>query len=294
MRSVSQEEKIIRETKELVELFLQTNASDIELSKMTGISSSTVGRRLTNVQNISKAFPLNGLELSRQIKTKRQENLLHGKALGGQTTLINHVYLQQEDGKFNGATKLRLDILAKDENTIYRILMHAALTFRLHPDTLSEMFQIDEKELYEKLLNVSGNCYDAMMFLFYHDGRSQSKAKSDFLDFYRALLNAIRNKDIDEKKRVIGMVSDARASEFKKRNRIDGEKISDEEIYVLIKYQVKYALNGEIMARIFNINRTTYVSRVSKILDSDEELKELYLYLVDYNKNKRFGTKRGG
>lgn len=294
MKNIEQEEKIIKETKELVELFLQTNASDIELSKMTGISSSTVGRRLTNTGNILKAFPDKGESLAKQIKEKRQENLKQGKALGGQTTLLNHVYLNTADAKFNSSTRLRLDVLSKDENTVYRILMHAALTFRLHPDTMSDMFQIDEKELYKKLLNVAGNCYEAMMFLFYHDARDQNKAKEEFLNFYRELLNAIRNKDIDDKRRIMSMISDAKAAEFKNRERKSREIMTDDEVLTLVKYHIKYALRTRAMENLFRIHHTTYIDRVYAVLENYDELKSLYEYLADYNKKKYYEVIRKG
>ena len=69
------DEKMIKETRQLVNLFLRTNKSDIELSRMTGISSSTVGRRLTNEFGILKAFPERGAEIYELIKENRQKNL---------------------------------------------------------------------------------------------------------------------------------------------------------------------------------------------------------------------------
>ena len=178
MRSVSQEEKIIRETKELVELFLQTNASDIELSKMTGISSSTVGRRLTNKKRIIQVYGYKiGEEIYNQVMGIRKNNLQKGKKIGGQKSMLNNVYVKDENGKFSGSTKLRVDVIYDDELLQKHFLFHLALTFKAKPKTIADLFQIDEKKLLEDLIGVSMGGYNSLLNLIYHDNSDQELVK---------------------------------------------------------------------------------------------------------------------
>ena len=301
-RKIEEQNKKITETALLCADFLVSNASDIELSGRSQVSSSTVGRRLTNKNYVVSSYfmvifnlekmgypkekiPKSGEELFEIIAKKRQENLLRGKALGGQTTLLNHVYLKNNEGKFDGSTKLRLDVIYHSEESQYRFLIHAALTFRLHSNTLSDLFQMDEKELYEKLIQYANGTYYALMYLFYHDMKDQKVARKEFLNYYGELLNAIRNKDIDGKRRLISVISDKDALEFRK-NFQEGNIISEEELIILLKYQLKYALTGDKMESIFLVERKNYQKRVKKLIEKHEDLRLDYENLLDYNIDK--------
>ena len=133
----NKKEQVLRETKLLVRLFLKTNASDEELSKMTGISSSTVGRRLTNRDIILSCFPANGERLFEIVREKRKYNRERGKVIGNQTSVLNN---------FNGTPKLRLDVIYKDERKQLKFLSHLVLTFRAKLPLISELFGFEERK----------------------------------------------------------------------------------------------------------------------------------------------------
>lgn len=292
MKSAEQTEKIIRETKELVELFLKTNASDLELCKMTNISSSTVGRRLTNKENILIAFPEGGVEIFELVSKKRQENLAKGKALGGQTTLLNHIYTLDENGKFTGCSKIRLDVIFNQKENQDKFFIHLILYFRLHLDTIQELFQFTDEKL-NNLLNLTGRFHYALNFLFEHDTKNQRIAKENFIAYYRELINAVRLKDIDKKKRLINLVTDAKAVEIK-NNRKSGEVLSNDELETLIRYQIKYALAAKDMSVTFNVSRAHYNKIVINFLDNNKELKSDYESMADYfNLNYKKDRSRG-
>ena len=294
MTSREQDIKIIEETKMLVDLFLKTNASDIELSKKTGISSSTVGRRLTNKDYILKAFPTNGEILFEKIKLKRQENLLKGKALGGQTTLLNHVFTKDEERKVTGSTKLKLDVIFPKEENQNRFLVHISLYFHLHLDTLSLLFQIDEKELFDKLNKISPSSYKSFEYLFKMDDTNQDIARENFLNYYRELINAMRERNLEEKKRLINEVCDKKVLDFR-NNHKPGDTILEEDIIALFNYQMKYALSNESIGYMFNIHNKNYAKRINAYLFDKPELKRSYEHVVDYNLYKyRQGYRRNG
>lgn len=312
--NIQKAQKRLEETILLVIEFLVTNASDIDLAKKVGMSSSTVGRRLTNQSVVMESYnavkenmlkmgfkedkiPQSAEELFDTIHKKRQENLLRGKALGGQTTLINHVYLKGEDTLFKGATKLSLNAFYSDKEKQYRFLANAALYFRLHLDTLSTLFQIEEKEILDNMIRICSSSYDALKILFYHDTKDQNVARINFMNYYRELLDAVRNKKLDDKKRLISLIGDSKAINLKK-NRCPGDKLSDNDIEILIRYQLKYALTNHDIAYIFEIDRNNYVKRVTKFLSDKDNLRHDYECLMDFNSLKyqmgvQYETKRG-
>ena len=116
------QKEIMEETVMLVNLFLETNESDILLGERTGISSSTVGRRLTNRDTILKCFPDNGERLYEIIKEKRKNNLQRGKIIGSQASKLNNLEFM------NDTPKLRLDVLYRDERKQTWLLSQLALT----------------------------------------------------------------------------------------------------------------------------------------------------------------------
>jgi len=134
------EQRMINETRIIVEKFLETNASDKTLEQLTGYPASTIGRRLNNKERIMRAFPENGEELYNLIIAKRQENLQKGKIIGSQKAMLNYGTENQK------IAPLLLSILAKSEKIQYQILKNIALTFRAQLPLLSELFQIDEDE----------------------------------------------------------------------------------------------------------------------------------------------------
>ena len=70
MRSKKQEEEMKVKILFLSKLFLESNYSDIELSNITGISSSSVGRYLTS----DLAKEVLGSDIYNEISKKRQKN----------------------------------------------------------------------------------------------------------------------------------------------------------------------------------------------------------------------------
>ncbi len=101
MRSKSQEEEMKVKILLLSKLFLESNYSDIELSNITGISSSSVGRYLTS----PLAMEVLGHDVFNVIAQKRRENLYNAKIKGGQIFAKQNISLKEEDGKFIGSKK---------------------------------------------------------------------------------------------------------------------------------------------------------------------------------------------
>lgn len=274
MASEKQKE-VMEQTILLVNMFLETNESDIELSRKTGISSSTVGRRLTNKEVIKKCFSEKGERLYEVIKEKRKNNLQRGKIIGNQISILNNLQL------IDNNPKLRLDVLYKDYPSQIKFLSHIALTFRTNLDTLSNLFNISKKELENEIMKSNESCYESFYYLFYKDHTNQELAKARLIDYYRDLINAILKKDIETVNVLIREIKDTKIKEFKEVHKFRDIK-TDEEIMTLLNYQLKYSLSNNVMADKFHFDRTTYAQRVRKLIDDNPELKSRYEDLIKY------------
>lgn len=289
--SKKQEQDILSETKYLVEYFLNTNKSDIEISKATGISSSTVGRRLTNKTRILDAFPEVGPEIYEKVMRKRQENKMRGKIIGGQTSMLNSTIINSQEKGFDGYTKLRLDVLFEKEDNQWVFLMHIALHFRLKLDSLAQLFQLDEKLIVKKFLSLNGGVYNSLLYLFYRDVTDQEVAKEKFINYYRELLTAIKNKSIEEENVLKNQITDYAVGEYIKNHQ---GTLTEEEVSVLLDYQLKYALSFDDMIKKFVLDKESYQSKVYEYVIDKPYLKERLDTLIDHTtKLTAMAGKRG-
>ncbi len=143
------------ETKFLVHIFEMTNATDKEIEAMTGISSSTIGRRLNPTAmrgddpfvGYKIAFGSNWEKIYKDISNKRQENLFTGKLKGSHISKINNTISKNENDLFSSAFKLRLDMFTSNVNSHYKIVANISKVFGLSPKSMSQLFGIDEVEV---------------------------------------------------------------------------------------------------------------------------------------------------
>ena len=270
MVNTKKEQKILDETILLVKMFLKTNLSDIELSNKTHISSSTVGRRLTNKKVILKCFPSNGEKIYELIREKRKDNLKKAKVLGSLTSKINNN---------ESISNLRLDAVYRNKTDQVKFLSHIALYFRAKLPLLSTLFNISEKELLNDLIVNNNSFYESLLYLFYQDNFDQELAKSRIIEYYKDKINAISKKDAEMHSYLINLIGDSKVAYFKLNHKsLD----SNEDAMNLLMYQLKYALSNDKMREKFELDENDYINKVENIIKDKEELKERYKSLVSF------------
>lgn len=267
-------DKLKEETIFLVNLFLQTNKSDQQLSLLTNLSRSTIGRRLTNEKVIKECFPDNP-EIYDLIRNKRQENLKKAKILGGQSSLLNNNHL-------------KLDILYSDEEKQYKFLAQLALTYRTKLDLLSDLFQIDEEILLNNLLKYNSNLSNSLNYLFNRESYIEDIAKYNTVLFYKNLVNALLKKDNNYFNKVINEISDKDIQEFLNKPK---DILNNKDILMLLKYQLKYSLSNKTMSNIFNIDELIYTNLLKNILNHNIELNNRYNELINNLKEVEYGKR---
>jgi hypothetical protein len=278
MLSKNQNEVILAETRYLVNLFLETNLSDLELEKKTGISSSSIQRRLTNKAKIMEAFK-NGEEIYELVNKRRKANLKKGKIRGGLTSQLNNIYTKEN-------TKLRLDLFFEYKNLELEFLRNLILVFRAKRKTIEELFNYTEEELNDIY---EGNEMD---YLENYDNTIQEFSKEEIITYYRDLLNSINSKEKNKISNEIKEINDYWIYEL--MDKISKSKPLNENDYNnLLNYQLKYALREHDIEKLFNIDKDIYFENVIKILDNNIILKNRYNNLKNYYLEKVRGVKGG-
>jgi hypothetical protein len=267
------------ETIKIVNTFLNTNASDIELSKMLHISASTIGRRLTNKLAIMAAFGQeDGLKKYDEIMERRKQNQYAGKIIGSQTSMLNNN---------SEHIKLHLGILFNDEEKQLKFLSQIALTFRAKLPLLAELTTYTQDELLDIYNKASKSDYESLDYLFFYDTSDQEKARADILAYYKRVVEAVKAKDNQEIRRLLRMVSDYDAAQVKIRHQGGGIALTDEEALIILKYQLKYALTGNEVAHTFDIRKHGYTDKIAKLLADNPDLDGTYSTLVARNNQRR-------
>lgn len=183
----------------------------------------------------------------------------------------------------NEKVKLRIDKFYRTEEQQFVFLRRLALTFRARLPLLSELFQIDENELFEKLRLYNPDLESSLNYLYNCDVTDQEVARRNIISFYQRLLNAVLSKDKIMQKYLIGKISDVRIKELIKEKHFD-RRLTDDEIRVILEYQLKYALDRYDVASMLNINPDSYCRRVNSFIRKFPEYQDSYDRLVNYNK----------
>lgn len=277
LKAKEEELKITEQIKILVKLFLETNKQDLELATLTNIPSTTVGRRLTDETRITDIF---GADVYKKIKEKRQQNLQDAKIKGGINSQLANVTLKDEVGRFDGSTKLRLDIFKEDISET-QLLGHLILYFRVKLQSLVNIFNCNEKMLKDLHKNFGDN---AINYLFQYDNTNELIAVDELISFYKKLIPVRNNKELFNK--VMSEIDDTKIKRI-----LSNKLINDQNVYDVLKFQIKYALSNEYIISLFNISLEEYENLIKDILEKDPILYSNYTNLLNYY-TKRNSEKR--
>jgi len=184
--------------------------------------------------------------------------------------------------------KLSLNIY-KDTEKQVKFLVHFMLTFRLLPESVSELFGIPFEEVNQMIYYQNASTL-GLDYLINHEALDQTIPKQQAVAFYSELVTALKNKDNVKVKVMLNELYDKRALEVA-HNREKREEMTDEIIEVTLKYQLKYGLSQEAILSIFNFSRRGYQPKVSEYLNRHPEMQKRYEYLADFMKTNDRGRK---
>ena len=272
----------------LVEIFLQNNFSDKELSGITGISASTVGRRLINKNMIIDVFndEKNKLEYTnnsndsygefiyRLVKNRRKENSYKGRSKGGQKAMTKNGYVKNNKGKYVMFKDFNLDKIFKDDNSKYKFLCLCCLTFRVKPSNVFKIVNIDVDLLCKNIKLYNKSFSRSLDYLEMFDKTAQNTALINFRNFYCKLVDAIKDGN---KIMVHDLMNYLNDSDFNNIKDVD-----DSNFDIIINYQIKYAYSIDDMSQILNIKGNDYANLIKKYLQEHKSWQDKYYNLLKF------------
>lgn len=232
-------------------LLVDENKTISEIALILGTTENVIYRDLTNrLCNLHELDPGTVTE----IMLDKAKIVLQKHSLNNLINKCKHVDIHI------------IEKIFPSENKRYRFIGSCALTFGIRLEKLSEIFDIPMNELEKKLYMYFPQQYESLNRLFKHGMASQDTAEEEFRSYIDDLYVALKNQkdNVSRAIELLDFVSDKKAMEFKVRHQLQ-RIMSDEDILILLRYQLKHNYDVNTMSQIFDMERRTYTKRVRKL-----------------------------
>ena len=185
--------------------------------------------------------------------------------------------------------------LFPNKNKRSNFLIKVILTFGIRLDALSKVLSVDSEKLYRDIYSC-GTSYATSLLLVLKKGmKKQDVASTEVQNYFNNLFLVAKKKKVEEIKKIMEVISDKEALEL--LNKINNSRHivwKDEEIVIMLKYQIKYMLTSMDIERIFHIENTNYARKVralpseySSLISDFDYLSDLFYKSYSHNRSKR-------
>lgn len=174
-----------------------------------------------------------------------------------------------------------LYIMFPKKETRNAFLTQCILTFGLTLETLSSLLNADKEYLYNNLFT-NNPFYRNLTRTVKHTIKEQEKAKEKFTNYFNSLKEAYQNKDKEKIRELLRVINDKDAIKLMKDKK-EQQRLTDEEVLIMLKYQLKYMLTSKETSKIYSIDRGTYHDRIKKLESEYPELVAEYSELAYVN-----------
>ena len=251
--------RLVEDAKIVLKYFLEYKFTPFEIAKYIGISEETVINILNDQILIQEIYPDN-LNIISEI----------AEILAYQNRIVKFCFLPMILNLFKECDK-------------WYFLAMLMLTFRLHLNEVAEDLKMDSEELYEILEKYNPNLKRSFAYLFNGDNYPQDIANIRLISFISEYYTAYRNKDEERLNKLTSFINDGEYKEILKR--YHQEQLNNEQLIVLINYQIKYGLKISDLVELINISKTKYLDPVKFFVADKEDLQIQLANLSYYNKN---------
>ena len=240
---------------------------------------------LLSTAKIEKIFQVHHSSYIPRVQSLREKY----PVLVSQYEALTEINYKKEEDNMN-IKYLYLMFPTKEKRNIF--LSQCILTFGLNLDAISMLTGFDKETLYNELINRGTKYYESVQRVFKNGMKRQDIAINDFLDFYNRLCQAYEAKDRETISIILHELSDKKAINLAKRPATI-KTLTDEQILVILKYQIKYMLSVTQTADIFKLDRHGYAKRVRNLEDDYTNLVSDFNYISDFYYNSNSHKSRG-
>ena len=164
-----------------------------------------------------------------------------------------------------------------------KFIINCPLTFGLRLETLADILGENKEKIYGELLYATDYMYSSLLTLFELGMNVQEDAKKEFIEFFNELVEANKKKDKEKIIELLNVISDKDAMSVIKKRKNGVNRLSEEDVLIILKYQLKYLLSTAKIEKIFQVHHSSYIPRVQSLREKYPVLVSQYEALTEIN-----------
>lgn len=238
------------------ELLVLKNKTISEIATDLGTTDNIIYRDLSErLQELNKVAP----DIITNDMVKKVDETLRNHSIRNSPYLI---FKQKREKQTKMKNRLNKMFPRKDRQINF--LTNCALTYGLRIETIADFFGDNPTDLLRNFQ--SGNSlYNNLSNVFKHGMKPQQEAVAEFENFFERLTKASINKDKEKITEILEEISDKKALKIANRDKTKQLTLTDEEILIILKYQLKYFLSTEKIEKIFHVHHTIYSKKIENL-----------------------------
>ncbi len=249
----------------VVTLFVKENYTIFQIAEHLNIPTAKVLECLNNRQMLGILYLDSAPKIIKTISEKLRDYLIVNGVVKDYTPALNLASFYKEEAKQ------------------YTFLRHLALSYRLKLESLVFIFHLSPDVLLENLKKYNPASLKSLQYLFNEDETNQELAISKALNYCKALSYAFRTQNKEAMVDLIHEIDDYYVKLIKmKKNENASLPLTNEEIGVILNYQIKYNVSSSYIAKMFRIDRTNYNRRVTDYTEENPELRDKFANIISY------------
>lgn len=164
-----------------------------------------------------------------------------------------------------------------------KFIINCSLTFGLRLETLADILGENKEKIYGELLYATDYMHSSLLALFELGMNVQEDAKKEFIEFFNELVEANKKKDKEKIIELLNVISDKDAMSVIKKRKNGVIRLSEEDVLIILKYQLKYLLSTAKIETIFQVHHSSYIPRVQSLREKYPVLVSQYEALTEIN-----------
>ena len=272
-----EDEGVRRRIIEEYKLLVLNNKSVPEIAAIMSITENTVYRDITNrLRDLNKTAPeiITDDMVRRSLETLRKHSSRKWQSYVMKDEFVKESHISEYLTKFFPSEEKRMIFIRK-----------CIFTFGLRLPCVAKILQTDEEMAKKLVLENSKDLYEPLMRVFNHSLIYEEEAMSNFVYYFSRLVWTVKNKP---RKYISQVLMDLEDKAIKCRlDKVNGH-LTDEQIILILKYQLKYLYSTTYISEKFSIKHKTYADRVRNLKDKIPRLVSYFDSLSDfYNSNNK-------
>lgn len=268
-----EDENVRKRVLEAYQLLVTKNYTTSEIAAKLSTTESIICRDLTyRLKQLNKIAP----EIVTDEMVRKSLETLKNHSLVNSPLISKETYVPEQQ------ISIYLNKFFPTKEKRIRFVRECIFTFGLRLNSVARILQLDPDEAKRVVLENSNGFYNEILRVFDHSLILEDEAMNNFKTYFNRLVWTVKNKSQKDVSLVLGELSDNAIKNLKRKENVP---YTDEQIVIILKFQLKYLLSSTKVSEMVNISAHRYANRVRALQDKYPELVAYFEDLCAFYKN---------